>query len=190
MIFVVTTNDGKWKEMRELLRSNGIEIARISASVPEIQSNDLEEVVRFSTAHALKEIGKAPLLLEDAGLFVDKLGGFPGPYTSYVYATIGCEGLLRLMEGIEDRSARFVSVVAFTDGSDRILTFRGECKGRIAERPIGTNGFGFDPVFVPDEGDGRTFAEMGVNEKNKVSHRSRSVKRFVEWYLGRSPSDV
>ncbi|NOZ89276.1 MAG: RdgB/HAM1 family non-canonical purine NTP pyrophosphatase, partial [Crenarchaeota archaeon] len=120
-----------------------------------------------------------PVAVEDAGLFVDALSGFPGPYSSYVYKTIGVHGILRLLEGEENRAARFVSVIAYA-GPWGVQLFRGEVKGSIAAEPRGSGGFGFDPIFIP-EGADKTFAEMNIEEKNMYSHRARAARKLCSW---------
>ncbi|MCS7143294.1 MAG: XTP/dITP diphosphatase [Aigarchaeota archaeon] len=182
MIFVVTSNDNKWEEMRHLLRAYGLRVGRIKTALPEVQSQSLEEVVTFSAKAALNEIGQAEMLIEDSGLFIDRLNGFPGPFSSYVYKTLGCEGVLKLMEGERERTAKFVSVIAYVRKDGEVRTFHGECRGRISDRPRGTKGFGFDPIFVPEEGEGQTFGELDVAIKNEYSHRSRSIANFLRWY--------
>lgn len=173
---------GKWAEFRELFASHGIEASLIRAELREIQANDLEEIARASAEEALSRFGDE-VIVEDAGLHIDALNGFPGPYSSYIYKTIGLPGVLRLMEGESTRAASFISALAYASASRRTMVFLGVCRGRIAHEPRGSRGFGFDPIFIPEEGDGRTFAEMSIEEKNRISHRSRSVRGFVSWYL-------
>jgi len=182
----VTTNDGKWREVSALLAKRGIAVERINTKVLEVQSDDLAEIARISALDAYRSFG-GELFVEDAGLFVEALNGFPGPYSSYVYRTIGVRGLLRLMEGVERRAAAFRSAVAYVDREGRVSVFVGEVRGFIATEPRGTGGFGFDPVFVP-LGSERTFAEMDVEEKNRYSHRAKAVRELVEHLLAREPS--
>ena len=121
---------------------------------------------------------------DDTGLEVAALGGAPGVDTA-VYAGEGCTDaenrrkLLGALTGAGDRAARFVTVilVAWPDGSETVV--QGVCDGRIAEAERGERGFGFDPLFVPDDGDGRTFAEMTAAEKNAVSHRGRAFRELA-----------
>jgi len=127
-----------------------------------------------------------PIFVEDAGLFVEALKGFPGPYAAYVYHTIGNQGILKLMADTENRGANFQSVISYCDSENSVdpVSFYGEIKGEItpAQRTEqGKSGFGFDPIFQP-EGSSRTFAEMTVEEKNGYSHRAAAIRRFAEWY--------
>ncbi len=175
----ITTNAGKYAEVSAMLASVGIPTVQRPLDCPEIQADTLEEVVSF----CLDWLGDRDeaYLIDDSGLFIDALRGFPGVYSAYVFKTLGLSGILRLMEGIPDdeRNARFETVFGMVIGG-RKLVFRGVCRGRISREPAGDMGFGYDPIFVPDEGDGRTFAEMSTAEKNAVSHRGEAVRRMLE----------
>jgi len=173
MLFV-TSNPGKAREAEEIL---GSEIERADYDYVEIQSDSLEEIAAHGVRDAYEELGE-PCFVDDSGMFVEGVGGFPGPYSSYVYSTLGLEGVLRAVEGIEDRSARFDCVVAYHDGDD-VHTFEGTVRGRVAHERRGEGGFGYDPVFEVKE-DGRTFAEMPPDEKNAVSHRRRAFEAFAD----------
>jgi len=180
-IRVVTSNPGKWREFREILSTNGIEAEWIRTRLTEIQSESLEEIVRASAEEATSRYG-GNILVEDAGLFITSLNGFPGPYSSYVYSKLGCEGIIKLLTGAADRSAYFLSVICYVSESNEQKIFSGKCSGVIASEQRGVGGFGFDPIFIPLEGDGRTFAEMSLQEKNTYSHRSKALKEFIKWY--------
>jgi XTP/dITP diphosphohydrolase len=182
VIFFATNNMNKFSEARKVLGHYDIAVGMLRVKTLEIQSESLEEIAKASVTEAYKKC-RLPLIVEDAGLFVEALKGFPGPYTSYAYKTIGNEGLLRLMEGVENRKAKFQSVVAYYDGEKSSpLCFKGEVKGEITkEAKTGTSGFGFDPVFKPVKKD-KTFAEMSIAEKNRYSHRAKAFRKFAEWY--------
>lgn len=121
---------------------------------------------------------------DDTGLFVDALGGEPGVMTAR-YAGEHCSPhdnivlMLENMKGMTNRKAEFVTVVALEYG-DSEHTFTGCVKGSIAEEPSGTEGFGYDPIFVPDE-TGIPFAEMSGDAKNEISHRGRAIRNFISW---------
>jgi len=167
-VIFVTSNEGKYREVREIGRMYGVDVVWRREEYLEPQGSDLEEIARKS-AEMLAEKIREPFFIEDSGLFIEALGGFPGPYSSFVFKTIGNEGILKLMDGVSNRKAYFLAVIAYFDG-EKVLTFKGRVEGRIAEEMRGKGGFGFDPIF---EYSGRTFAEMGEEEKNKVSHRRR-----------------
>jgi XTP/dITP diphosphohydrolase len=174
-----TSSDHKYAEAKEVLKKYGIELDRLSIERIEIQADDPELIAEYS----LKQLDiDIPILIEDAGLYIDKYYGFPGPYSSYTLRTISNEGILKLMEGEEERGAKYISAVAYRNGNIS-MTFRGEVKGSISHEERGTNGFGYDPIFIPEEGDGRTFAEMSPQEKSKISHRARAFRKLAEWLI-------
>jgi len=172
-----TSSDHKYMEAREVLAEYGVDLERLGIERVEIQSDDPEAIAEFSLRQLDVDV---PILIEDAGLYIDKYFGFPGPYSSYTLRTVGNEGILKLMEGEEERGARYISAVAYRDG-DTTVTFTGEVHGVIAQESRGTGGFGYDPIFVPDEGDGRTFGEMKPEEKARISHRARAFRKLGEW---------
>lgn len=151
---------------------------------------------------SLSEYLYSPVIADDSGLMVDALGGEPGVYSAR-YAGEGCSyddnnvKLLGALEGVpyDERTAKFVTVITLIypdaegapDAADEqdgryILTARGECRGHIAEEKRGTQGFGYDPVFIP-EGYSETFSELGTDFKNTISHRSRAIEE-LERLLG------
>jgi len=184
VIFFATNNINKFNEARKVLAEYKIAVGMLRVKALEIQNDDLKEIAESSVIDAFKK-AKLPIIVEDAGLFVDALGGFPGPYAAYVYKTISNEGLLRLMERVEDRRARFQSVIAyFSKELKSPVCFDGEVVGEITReerKGEGNSGFGFDPVFKP-AGSSRTFAEMSTVEKNRFSHRAKALRKFAEWY--------
>jgi XTP/dITP diphosphohydrolase len=176
-ITFATGNEGKLSEARQQLEPLGFEIDAYGGGYPEIQADTLEAVARFGLETLAGEVPE-PFLLEDAGLFVDALEGFPGVYSSYVFGTLGNEGILSLLADADDPSARFRSVIGFrVDGEEH--TFVGEVEGTITEQARGSGGFGFDPIFQAREAE-RTFAEMSPEEKIELSHRSRALARLRE----------
>ncbi len=179
-VYFATRNKGKLKEARMALSRYGIEVEMLEVEKMEIQSDELKEIA----LHALSNIRfeNAPFFVEDAGLFIKALKGFPGPYSSYVYKTLGCEGILKLLDGIEDRRAYFLAVVALKTPNGRVEVFEGRTDGVITEEKRGERGFGFDPIFIPD-GCNRTFAEMSVGEKNAYSHRGKALRKMGEWII-------
>ena len=178
-IWMGTGNDHKYDEAKEVLGEYGIELEKLSIERVEIQADEPEAIAEYSLKVLNMDI---PLLIEDAGLYIDKYLGFPGPYSSYALRTLDNEGILKLMEGDGDRGASYISAIAYRDG-DITATFRGEVKGEIAHEERGTGGFGYDPIFIPAEGDGRTFGEMSGEEKEKISHRARAFRQLGEWLV-------
>ena len=174
-----TSSDHKYAEAKEVLSEYGIELERLSIERVEIQADDPELIAEYSLQVLDVNI---PILIEDAGLYIDKYFGFPGPYSSYALRTINNQGILKLMENDKERGAKYISAVAYRD-EDVSVTFRGEVNGYIGQEELGSNGFGYDPIFIPDEGDGRTFAEMSAEEKAKISHRARAFRKLAEWIV-------
>ena len=181
VVLFATGNQHKVAELSMVLGECGYRVQLASAPKIEVQSDNLVEIAVHAVSTAYLALGR-PVAVEDAGLFVDALSGFPGPYSSYVYKTIGVRGLLRLMEGVEDRSARFLSVIAYA-GPWGVRVFTGQVQGVITREPRGGQGFGFDPIFSPYGAAGRTFAEMSLEEKNKWSHRARAAREMCEWLV-------
>jgi XTP/dITP diphosphohydrolase len=178
----VTSNRHKFEEAERIAVKHDVELEHRDVPYIEIQADELEEIARPSAQQA-SALLRAPCFVEDAGLFIQALKGFPGPYSAYVFETIGNEGVLKLLKGISDRKAEFQSAVGYCEPGKKPEVFVGRVEGTIALEAKGDKGFGFDPIFVPEEGDGRTFAEMSTDEKNKFSHRSRAIERFVKWYV-------
>jgi XTP/dITP diphosphohydrolase len=182
ILFFATGNLHKIKEVQHFLRDYPIEIKGVDLKGTEIQGEAVEEIAKASVLQAYKKIGK-PIFTEDTGLFIKQLDGFPGPFSSYVYKTIGIIGVLKLLDSVKDRSAEFRSAIAFCAPEIPPICFLGKSSGKISTKDQGTHGFGFDPIFKPDDGKNQTFAEMEIEEKNQISHRTRSVKKFITWYL-------
>ncbi len=185
VVFFATGNIHKFNEARTVLAKYGLAAGMLRAKAVEIQSDSLTEIASASAADAYQRC-HLPLIVEDAGLFVDALKGFPGPYAAYVYKTIGNRGLLKLMENLKDRKATFRSAIAYCDSeTGKITCFTGETQGEITIKQRMTDSksaFGFDPIFQPN-GSSKTFAEITLKEKNAVSHRAQAVSKFAEWYL-------
>lgn len=180
-IFFVTSNPGKLSEAQKYLQPLGFEVERMNIPYPEIQGPDLEEVALFGINWIQKDQEfEGAVMLEDAGLFIDALSDFPGVYSKFVFTTIGCEGILRLLEGRENRNAHFEAVIAYYEMGGELLIFKGRVDGKIANELKGENGFGYDPIFVP-QGEVRTFAEMGTGEKNRFSHRARALEKLADF---------
>ena len=181
---LVTSNAGKLRELAAALEPAGHTVAQRALEYPEVQAASLGAVVEFGLEWLAQRHAGEALLIDDAGLFVDALGGFPGVYSRYAYDTIGPAGVLALLGDGAERSAEFRCVLGLLlpDGGRQL--FRGSCRGRITRTPRGNGGFGYDPVFVP-AGDERTFAELPLAEKNGVSHRGRALAALAV-YLGDS----
>jgi XTP/dITP diphosphohydrolase len=184
VIFFATNNINKFNEARQVLKEYNIAVGMLRVKKLEVQSDYLEEIAETSVLEAHNKC-HLPLIVEDAGLFVEALNGFPGPYAAYAYKTIGNKGLLKLMEDKSDRRAKFRSILAYQAEESKVpLCFSGEVAGILTDkerRKAHDFGFGFDPVFMPVHRK-KTFAEMDLAEKNKCSHRAQALRKFAEWY--------
>jgi XTP/dITP diphosphohydrolase len=185
VVFFATGNINKFNEARSILSPFGIAVGMLRLKGDEIQSESLKVIAQTSAINAYRH-SHLPIFVEDAGLFIDALSGFPGPYAAYVYKTIHNSGILKLMENVADRHAKFQSVIAYCDDQSTCEPecFEGESKGEITtteRKEQGKSGFGFDPIFQP-AGSGKTFAEMTIEEKNGYSHRAMAIQKFAEWY--------
>jgi non-canonical purine NTP pyrophosphatase (RdgB/HAM1 family) len=165
-LIFVTSNSGKLREAQEVL---GVELEHLDLDLPEIQSLDLVEVVRHKAAAAHQSLGR-PVLVEDTSLEIRGLDGFPGPLVRWLLVSVGAAGIGRLAGAFGDTRA-VARCIACAFGGGLEVMGEGEIPGLIVGAPRGRQGFGWDPVFAPDGGGGRTFAEMAPAEKNEVSHR-------------------
>jgi XTP/dITP diphosphohydrolase len=181
-LFFITSNKGKFDEVAELLNDiDNLEIEQLEIKYPEIQAETLEEVAKFSAQWFQDHLdlwGNADtVMLEDSGLFIERLKGFPGVYSAYAHKTIGLRSILELMEGEWDRRAYFETCLCMVKKDDEPKYFSGICNGNISKEARGEHGFGYDPIFTP-EGETRVFAEMSTEEKNKFSHRSKAANKL------------
>jgi non-canonical purine NTP pyrophosphatase (RdgB/HAM1 family) len=169
----VTSNHNKAREAAEIL---GVPLRSVALDLPELQDLDVARVAAVKAAAAHEALG-APdslILVEDSGLVVDAWNGLPGALTKWFLKSVGNEGLLKMLSGEEDRSARAVCAVAIAAAEGAPRVFVGEMRGSISLEPRGSSGFGWDPIFVP-EGYTETYAELGVR-KHEDSHRSRAFR--------------
>jgi len=183
-VLFATSNAGKLKEARTILAPFGISVKQYDGKGTEIQADTNSDVAAYASRGAAKA-ARRPVLVEDAGLYVDSLDGFPGPYSAYAFKTIGVAGILSLLRRSHSgRAARFVSSLAYCTPRGEPTLFEGSVRGLLTAKRRGTRGFGFDPIFVPDGG-AKTFGELTLEEKCSISHRADAMKKFAKWYLSR-----
>lgn len=176
-IIFVSNNENKFVEIRAFLIQHKIKLSFRKLNLLEVQSNSLEEIASQKADFAFR-IFCDDLIVEDTGLFINELNGFPGPYSSYVLKTIGNSGILRLLLNKSKRCATFKSVIAFSNGKQTRI-FVGEVRGTISNK-VGKKGWGFDPIFIPTM-ENSTYGEIG-ERKIEISHRSAAIKKFINWY--------
>jgi non-canonical purine NTP pyrophosphatase (RdgB/HAM1 family) len=171
----VTSNLGKLREAESVL---GCKLNHRALEIEEMQSLDLEEVVRRKAATAHRRLG-VPVLVEDTSLELAGLEGFPGPLVRWMLASVGPAGICRIAHSFDDPRATVRCVACASDGNEEVIG-HGLVHGSIAPRVRGRRGFGWDSTFIPDDGDGRTYAEMEEAEKNTISHRRRAFEALRE----------
>lgn len=153
-IVFATGNWAKIMSARQILEPLGFEVEQKKIDVPEIQHDSIEEVAKFSAKWASEKL-KCDVLKNDTGLCVDALNGFPGPYTHYVSDTLGEDGLLKLLDGVENRKAHFVETLAYCKYGEEPITFVAITNGTISKVKQGTYGWTWDFIFIP-EGETKT----------------------------------
>lgn len=169
MIFA-TSNHQKLKEFESIL---GIKLNHSDLDLDEIQSIDVEEVATHKAKQAYG-ILKEPVIVEDTGLYFEELNGLPGALIKFFVKKLTLEHICSLIK--ENRKATAVTCIAFFDGKD-LKIFKGETKGEISTEPRGANGFGWDPIFIP-EGYSQTFAEITSEEKEYKFMRKEAIKKL------------
>lgn len=168
-----TGNENKLREAREIL---GISVEQFKIDLDEIQSVSVEEVVVHKARQAYEIAGK-PVLIEDTGLEILAWNGLPGALIKWFDTSVGNDGIIQMLSGFTDRSAKATSCFAYFDGST-LHKGIGSIDGSIAIEPTGTNGFGWDPIFIPS-GSAKTFAQMSPEEKNSLSMRALALKDLI-----------
>lgn len=177
---LVTGNPGKLAEAR---RITGIEIEAVEVDLPEIQSLDFLEVLRAKGEEAWRRVGR-PLVVEEAGLGLAALGGFPGPLVKWMLEAVGASGLARTAAALGETRATARCLLLYLDG-EREVVAEGTTEGTLVP-PRGGQGFGWDPVFLP-EGSDRTFGELAGAEKDAVSHRGRAWRALLARLAAEDP---
>jgi len=180
MITFITGNEHKVIEAEGIFKNFGIELEHIDLGYMEPQGT-LEDVAKFGAKYACQELNRS-VIVEDAGLFIRALNGFPGTYSSYVQDSLGNQNILKLMDNVDDRYAEFRSVIGYCAPNSEPKVFLGRVKGQIAFEERGNLGFAYDPIFYVGE-EGKTFGELTTEQKNQFSHRRNSLEKFISWYI-------
>jgi XTP/dITP diphosphohydrolase len=176
----VTSNMNKLREARKLL---GMQIKNANLELREVQSLSVKEVAGIKAREAYR-ILKKPVMVEDTGLYIRGFGGFPGALVKWTTNGVGYEGVCRLVDSCRSRDAYAETCVALCDGKS-VKRFVGRIEGSIAMEPKGSRNFGWDYIFIP-KGSAKTFAEMSVSEKNKVSMRRVAFSKLLHFLSEKS----
>ena len=185
-LYFVSNNLHKYSEIKFISNDKiiGLDLKFCKQDIIEIQDEKIEKIA-IEKAKSAYNIVKKPIIIEDDGLFINSLNGFPGQYSSYVFKSLGNRGILHLLKGSIDRTAFFKSIFVYNNG---IITkaFIGQIKGKISTT-ITDGGWGYDPIFIPlnndNINDNKTFATLSQNnKKNQVSHRKIALDKFVKWF--------
>jgi XTP/dITP diphosphohydrolase len=175
-IFFASSNENKLKEAKNILSRFGIRLKFLKYNLEEIQANNIEEIAQHKASQAFSLCSK-PVIIEDDGLFIKSLKGFPGPYSSFVFKTIGNKGILKLVT--KERSALFRSIIGYCEKEGDVMLFDAHVSGKISRKLHGMK-WGYDPIFIPD-GEIKTYSQL--KDKNIISHRYLALKKFANWYL-------
>ena len=188
-ILFATGNSNKVSEASRILAKFGHTISQLeidgkTLDFSEPQADGIQEIAISKSVQARDFVmgtnfEESPILVEDSGLFINSLNGFPGPYSSFVERKIGLQGILDLLKNKEERVAEY-KAVAILSTKNETISSEGRCIGIISRKIIGGMGFGYDPIFIPDEGDGRTCGQLQPEEKSQISHRMRALKGLSE----------
>lgn len=187
-ITFVSGNKGKVEELIGLL-PNDIEVDHVDIDLPELQGEHTD-IVQHKCRAAAEAVG-GPVVIEDVSLSITGLYGLPGPYIKTFMKKMGCYGIYdivrRLVPDHENMDRAVANCTyAYCDGpGERVVWFVGEVKGRIVAPRATEGAFGWDPIFAPDEGGGRTYAEMSKEEKGRISHRGLAVRKLVQYLCDR-----
>ena len=178
-INLVTSNLNKVREFKAIL-GNEVKVSHIRMEYRELRSDAPEEIAKESAKRLAEEL-KIPVVVEDSGLFIEALSGFPGTCSSYIHKRIGLKGILRLMEGIKDRVCYYRSAVAYCEPGKSPISFFGEEKGTVAKEIKGSYGFGHDSIFIPQKSE-KTYGEM-KNCEDLKRFRKIAVEKLRDYLL-------
>lgn len=187
-VIAATGNEHKLRELRSIMEKFGLKVISQKEAgfgdIDVVEDGETFEENSFKKANEIMKLSGKICVADDSGLSVDFLDGAPGVYSARYAGEHKSDldnnnKLLKELEGVSDRGAKFVSVVTMVYPDGRVLSARGECPGQILTAPRGNGGFGYDPLFLPDGLD-QTFAETDQETKNTVSHRARALAKLED----------
>lgn len=193
-VLIATRNAGKAAEFKQFFSRYHIEalsMLDLTEDIPDVEETGVtfEENAALKAEEISTKLG-IPVLADDSGLVINALNGEPGVYSAR-YAGLDKNDdanmgkVLKKLQGVSrlERTARFVCVIALSIPEEKTIFRTGFCEGHIAETKSGTNGFGYDPIFIPNDQE-KTMAELTAEEKNRISHRTKAIQQFDEWIKG------
>mgnify|MGYP000915909739 CR=1 FL=1 len=173
-LFYITGNEGKFRAAKLILP----EIEKFDIDLPEIQEIDPKKIIEAKLVEANKH-NKGRFIISDGSLYLEAIPGLPGPLIKWFEKTIGNRGLFNLAKKMKNFDAYAKVIVGYMDNQDKISYFEGEIRGKIV-KPRGSNGYGWDEIFQP-KGYKKTFAEMTIEEKNKISHGRIALEKLKKY---------
>ncbi|MGE3858577.1 MAG: RdgB/HAM1 family non-canonical purine NTP pyrophosphatase [Nitrososphaeraceae archaeon] len=179
-LYFVSGNIHKYLEIQSILENKApdINLKFFKRNIIEIQEETIQKIALEKSKSAYN-ILKKPIIIEDDGLFIKSLNGFPGQYSSYVFRTIGNKGIIKLLKGQKEREAFFQAIIVYNNGLVNKI-FTGQSNGIISTK-ITSGGWGYDPIFIPHKKD-VTFATLNNNnKKNQFSHRRIALDKLLKW---------
>ena len=187
-IVFVTGNANKVTEMQKILdfSNKGIKLEQVVDDIDEIQSDDVEKIVLNKARQSYVKY-RMPLFCEDTGVFIEALNGFPAANAKFVFEKIGLKGILKLMDGKENRNAYVQTAICYMDEEEKSHVFSGKMNCTIADTMRGVLGFGYGPILIPQSCD-KTLGEDN-SKKHIISARAKAFRKFIE-YLNNQQNPV
>lgn len=175
---LVTGNRGKLAEARRLIAAGfpDVEVEGVEIDLPEIQSGEIAEVLRAKADEAWRRLGR-PLVVEETGLYLSAMNGFPGPLVKWMLEAVGPAGIARAAQVLGDDRVEARCLLLFKDGVREVVA-EGSTRGRLVLPGRGEGGFGWDPVFLP-EGEEQTYGELSPGDKDRIGHRGRAWRALA-----------
>ena len=176
----ISDNQFKYTELRGIFARSGIDILYVKKRLIEIQSDDIEEVVRRKALDAFRQVGPH-VLVEHTGLYIKALQEMPGALTQLFWDKLGGDRICRMLSAFADRRATARTVFGFCDGERLLTDFAGELEGTIANRPHDGRPFQWGTIFLP-KGESRAYSELRMSVLRRISHRAQAAKEFISYW--------
>ena len=191
-LIIASNNRGKIREYKDIFAPFGFQVYSQGEENIRLETEETGSTFEENAAlkaRAIRQVSRCCVIADDSGLEVEALGGEPGLYSAR-YKGLETEherrlAVLKGLEGSDNRKARFVTCICFIDENGEEHFFTGTWNGEIAPEEEGTNGFGYDPIFIPEEGNGRTTASLPLSFKETHSHRAKAVRSLLSWLQAR-----